>query len=141
MITRKFTIMALIFGIVLGAASTEGIHFYRQSYDSRIFQQRARCRAVSKCGYHRTGGDRSESLLLMQHQENNAEYQCHYREFASCGRFSSWAKNCVIHFFDSLRNRNRELNIEFKITEVKSFFPDATLVPRSSVVNRQISDL
>ncbi len=62
MITRKFTIMALIFGIVLGAASTEGIHFYRQSYDSRIFQQRARCRAVADA-YVKKNTDLSDSSL------------------------------------------------------------------------------
>jgi hypothetical protein len=45
--TRKITIMALIAGIVLGAAATEGFNIYRQSHDSRIFQERLRCKAVA----------------------------------------------------------------------------------------------
>lgn len=47
MTTRKITIMALIAGIVLGAAATEGFNFYRQSHDSQIFQERLRCKAVA----------------------------------------------------------------------------------------------
>ncbi len=54
MATRKITIMALIAGIVLGAAATEGFNVYRQSHDSqisqersRIFQERARCKTVA----------------------------------------------------------------------------------------------
>jgi len=54
MMTRKFTIMALIAGIVLGAAATEGFNVYRQSqnsyrqsHDSRIFQERMHCKAVA----------------------------------------------------------------------------------------------
>jgi hypothetical protein len=47
MMTRKITIMALIAGIVLGAAATEGFNFYRQSHDSQIFQERLRCKAVA----------------------------------------------------------------------------------------------
>jgi hypothetical protein len=46
--------MALIAGIVLGAAATEGFNVYRQSqdsyrqsHDSRIFQERARCKAAA----------------------------------------------------------------------------------------------
>lgn len=44
---RKITIMALIAGIVLGAAATEGFNAYRQSRDSQIFQERARCKAIA----------------------------------------------------------------------------------------------
>ncbi len=45
--TRKITIMALIGGIVLGVAATEGLNVYRQSHDGRIFQERLRCKAVA----------------------------------------------------------------------------------------------
>lgn len=52
--TRKITIMALIAGIVLGAAATEGFNVYRQSQDSyrqsqasQIFQQRGHCKSVA----------------------------------------------------------------------------------------------
>ena len=47
MTTRKITTMALIAGIVLGAAATEGFNVYRQSHDSQIFQERLRCKAVA----------------------------------------------------------------------------------------------
>jgi hypothetical protein len=47
MMTRKVTIMALIAGIVLGAAATEGFNVYRRSHDSRIFQERVHCKAVA----------------------------------------------------------------------------------------------
>jgi hypothetical protein len=54
MMTHKITIMALIAGIFLGAAATEGFNVYRQSQDSyrqsqnsRIFQERAHCKAVA----------------------------------------------------------------------------------------------
>jgi hypothetical protein len=47
MMTRKITIMALIAGIVLGGAATEGFNVYRQSHDSRIFQERVHCKAVA----------------------------------------------------------------------------------------------
>ena len=47
MMTHKITIMALIAGIVLGAAGTEGFSVYRQSHDSRIFQERARCKVIA----------------------------------------------------------------------------------------------
>ncbi len=47
MITRKITIITLIAGIVLGAAATEGFNVYRQSHDSRIFQERAHCKAIA----------------------------------------------------------------------------------------------
>ena len=47
MTTRKITTMALIAGIVLGAAATEGFNFYRQSHDSHVFQERLRCKAVA----------------------------------------------------------------------------------------------
>jgi hypothetical protein len=47
MMTRKITIMALIAGIVLGAAAMESFNIYRQSHDSRIFQERAHCKAVA----------------------------------------------------------------------------------------------
>lgn len=47
MMTRKITIMALIAGIVLGGAATEGFNVYRQSHDSQIFQERLRCKAVA----------------------------------------------------------------------------------------------
>lgn len=47
MTTRKITIIALIAGIVLGAAATEGFNVYRQSHDSQIFQERLRCKAVA----------------------------------------------------------------------------------------------
>jgi hypothetical protein len=47
MTTRKITTMALIAGIVLGAAAIEGFNVYRQSHDSRIFQQRLNCKAVA----------------------------------------------------------------------------------------------
>jgi hypothetical protein len=39
--------MALISGIVLGAAATEGFNVYRQSHDSQIFQERLRCKAAA----------------------------------------------------------------------------------------------
>lgn len=52
--TRKITIMALIGGVVLGAAATEGYNVYRQSQDSyrqlqasQSFQQRVHCKAVA----------------------------------------------------------------------------------------------
>jgi hypothetical protein len=45
--TRNITIMALTAGIVLGATATEGFNVYRQSHDSRIFQERVRCKAVA----------------------------------------------------------------------------------------------
>ena len=45
--TRKITIMALIAGVVLGAATTEGFNIYRQSHNSRIFQERMHCKAVA----------------------------------------------------------------------------------------------
>ena len=51
---RKITIMALVGGIVLGAATTEGFDVYRQSqnsgrrsHDSEVFQQRVHCKAVA----------------------------------------------------------------------------------------------
>jgi hypothetical protein len=54
MMTRKITIIALIAGIVLGTAATEGFNVYRQSqdsyrqsHDSRIFQERLHCKAVA----------------------------------------------------------------------------------------------
>ena len=47
MMTRKITVMALIAGILLGAAATEGFNVYRQSHDSQIFQQRVRCKAIA----------------------------------------------------------------------------------------------
>ena len=47
MMTRKITIIALITGILLGAAATEGFNVYRQSQNSRIFQERARCKAAA----------------------------------------------------------------------------------------------
>src|ERR1035438_7070438 len=54
MMTRKITIMALIAGIVLGAAATEGFNVYRQSqgsyrqsHDNQIFQERLRCKAAA----------------------------------------------------------------------------------------------
>jgi predicted negative regulator of RcsB-dependent stress response len=54
MMTRKITMMALIGGVVLGAAATEGFSVYRQSQDSyrqsqasQIFQQRVHCKAVA----------------------------------------------------------------------------------------------
>jgi len=55
MMARKITIMALIAGIVLGAAATEGFNVYRQSqdryrqsHDSQIFQERLRCKAAAE---------------------------------------------------------------------------------------------
>jgi hypothetical protein len=45
--TRKITIMALVAGIVLGGAATEGFNVYRQSHESRIFQERVHCKAVA----------------------------------------------------------------------------------------------
>jgi hypothetical protein len=45
--THKITIMALIVGIVLGTVATEGFNIYRQSQNSRIFQERAHCKAVA----------------------------------------------------------------------------------------------
>src|ERR1039458_9063082 len=47
MMTRKITMMALIGGVVLGAAATEGFNVYRQSHDSQSFQQRVHCKAVA----------------------------------------------------------------------------------------------
>jgi ribosomal protein L2 len=47
MMTSKITIMALIAGIVLGTAATEGFNVYRQSHDSQIFQERARCKTAA----------------------------------------------------------------------------------------------
>ncbi len=54
MMTRKITIMALIVGVILGAAATEGFNVYRQSqdsyrqsHDSRIFQERLRCKVAA----------------------------------------------------------------------------------------------
>ena len=53
MTTRENTI-ALIAGIILGAAATEGFNIYRQSQDSsrqshesRVFQERLHCKAVA----------------------------------------------------------------------------------------------
>jgi len=45
--TRKITILALIAGILLGAAATESFNVYRQSHDSQSFQERLRCKAVA----------------------------------------------------------------------------------------------
>lgn len=52
--TSKITIIALIAGIFLGAAATEGFNIYRhsqdsyrQSHDSRIFQERLHCKAAA----------------------------------------------------------------------------------------------
>lgn len=39
--------MALTAGIVLGAVAAEGFNVYRQSHDSRIFQERVHCKAVA----------------------------------------------------------------------------------------------
>ena len=47
MMTHKITIMALIAGIIFGAAATEGFNVYRKSHDSRIFHERARCKAIA----------------------------------------------------------------------------------------------
>jgi len=54
MMTRKIPIMALIAGIVVGGAATEGFNVYRQSQDSyrrfqdsQRFQQRVHCKAVA----------------------------------------------------------------------------------------------
>jgi hypothetical protein len=40
--------MALMAGIVLGGAATESFNLYRQSHDSQIFQERARCKAIAE---------------------------------------------------------------------------------------------
>ena len=61
--TRKITMMVLIGGIVLGAATTEGFNVYRQSQDSyrrshddQSFQQRVHCKAVADA-YVKKGTD------------------------------------------------------------------------------------
>jgi len=70
MMTRKITIMALIAGIVLGAAATEGFNVYRQSQDSyrqsrdsQIFQQRARCKAVADAYVKENTDLRDDSVM------------------------------------------------------------------------------
>src|ERR1039458_1888553 len=47
MMTRYITTMALIGGIVLGAAATEGFNVFRRSRDGQIFQERVRCKAAA----------------------------------------------------------------------------------------------
>ena len=47
MMTRYITTIALVGGIVLGAAATEGFNVYRQSRDGQIFQERVHCKAVA----------------------------------------------------------------------------------------------
>ncbi len=47
MMSRKITIMALMGGVVLGAAATAGFNVYRQTHDSQIFQERVRCKAAA----------------------------------------------------------------------------------------------
>ena len=72
MITRKITIMALIAGIVLGAAATEGFNVYRQSqdsyrqsHDSRIFQERAHCKAVADAYVKENNTDNGPLVSLL----------------------------------------------------------------------------
>ena len=66
--TRKITIMALIGCVVLGAAATEGFNVYRQSQDSyrqsrdsQIFQERARCKAVADTYVKENSSDLKEN--------------------------------------------------------------------------------
>ena len=47
MTTGKLTVMALMGGVVLGAAATGGFDAYRQSRDSRVFEERAHCKALA----------------------------------------------------------------------------------------------
>jgi len=47
MMTRYITTIAIVGGIVLGAAATEGFNVYRQSRDGQIFQERVHCKAVA----------------------------------------------------------------------------------------------
>jgi hypothetical protein len=62
MMTRKITIMALIAGIVLGAAATEGFNVYRRSHDNRIFQGRLRCKAAADAYVKENSTDLGGSL-------------------------------------------------------------------------------
>ena len=62
MMTRKITIMALA-GFVLGGAATEGFNVYRQSHDSRIFQERLRCKAVAEAYVKENSTDLKEDPL------------------------------------------------------------------------------
>jgi len=82
MITRKITIMALIAGIVLGAAATEGYNVYRQSQDSyrqsqnsRIFQERAHCKAVADA-YVKENTDLNDSVTLDKVDYSPARNSC-----------------------------------------------------------------
>ena len=65
--TRKIAIVALIAGIVIGAAATEGYNVYRQSQNSyrwlqasQIFEQRAHCKAVADA-YVKENSDLTEN--------------------------------------------------------------------------------
>jgi hypothetical protein len=60
---RKITIVALIAGILLGAAATEGFNVYRQSHDGRIFQERLRCKAVAEAYVKENSSDFKEDPL------------------------------------------------------------------------------
>jgi hypothetical protein len=60
MVTRKITIMMFIAGTILGAATTEGFNVYRQSHDSQVFQERARCKAVADAYVKATSTDFKE---------------------------------------------------------------------------------
>jgi len=47
MATHKITMIALMAGVVFGAAATEGFNVYRRSHDSQSFEQRVHCKAVA----------------------------------------------------------------------------------------------
>jgi hypothetical protein len=61
--TRKITIMAVVAGIVLGAAATEGFNVYRQSHDNQIFQERLRCKAAAD-SYVKENTDLSDNSAI-----------------------------------------------------------------------------
>jgi hypothetical protein len=72
MMTHKITIIALIAGIVLGAAATEGFNVYRQSHDSyrqsqnsRIFQERAHCKAAADAYVKENNTDNGPLVSLL----------------------------------------------------------------------------
>jgi hypothetical protein len=76
MTTRKITTMALIAGIVLGAAATEGFNVYRQSHESRIFQERLRCKAVADAYVKRENSTDTESVFLGKVNYSPARNSC-----------------------------------------------------------------
>jgi hypothetical protein len=83
-LTRKITIMALIAGIVLGAAATVGFNAYRQSQNSQLFQEfqeQARCKTAADAYVKENttiddGTDTGDSVMLEKVAYSPARNSC-----------------------------------------------------------------